>query len=687
MVPCKQSVKTVLVRKIVSAHKAGSNRMFDLKFQGVHLRKISSFLFSFATSLSRPKKTFLLLLIDVILVPLSFVLAHAVLYGSVVHPPITGLHIVALALFAAAVSAALGLPRLKLNAYEETGIRKSAWFAFWVGSGFYFSPLLTLSAPADLGLALVFAMAFLILSVTIRFWLRRVLVNIYLTGKTRKRILIYGAGQTGVQLANALRTDESVVPVAFVDDNKALHRVTIAGLPIYVSSQIEDLITERSIDRIVLAMPSISRPKQTNIARQLEKLGCEVSALPSFAALIGHEELINRIHPVNASDFLGRRGLNCDDLAEQCSIYDDKSVMITGAGGSIGSELSRQILNCAPSKIVLFELSEHALYQIEQELLELVPTKSKIEIVPVLGSVTDKTAVERTIADHKIHVVLHAAAYKHVPMVERNRVAGLRNNVLGTKVVADAAKDAGVRHFMLISTDKAVNPKNVMGASKRLAELYVQNLARQSGSTVFGIVRFGNVLGSSGSVVPLFEEQIARGGPVTLTHQDVTRYFMTLTEAARLVLLAGTFCGETGRTGEIFLLDMGAPVPIRNLARQMIEAAGYTVCDAENPTGDIEITITGLRPGEKLHEELAVSYHQKTSTRHEKINRVEEPALSEIEIATAISRLNKAIDDDDSALATKIVFDWTTRSRDENSVVRQRSFSKSSLKDMAAEAG
>ncbi|MCL4131968.1 UNVERIFIED_CONTAM: hypothetical protein GTU68_065529 [Idotea baltica] len=322
--------------------------------------------------------------------------------------------------------------------------------------------------------------------------------------------------------------------------------------------------------------------------------------------------------------------------------------MITGAGGSIGAELTRQILICRPRKLILFEVSEIALYNITRELDELGLTKSA-QVIGVLGSVTDDVVVRREIAKHDVDVVLHAAAYKHVNIVETNVLAGLRNNVLGTKVVANAARDAGVGYFILVSTDKAVRPTSIMGASKRMAEYVVQDLAKRAADTKFSIVRFGNVLGSSGSVVPLFEDQIARGGPVTLTHPDVTRYFMTLSEAARLVLLAGNYT----KGGDMFVLDMGDPVPIRLLAEQMIDAAGYSVWNKENPNGDIEMTIHGLMPGEKLHEELISPESSLTKTGHPKILTTDESSLSEIEVASAIKSLERAIElgDVDAALA------------------------------------
>jgi len=342
--------------------------------------------------------------------------------------------------------------------------------------------------------------------------------------------------------------------------------------------------------------------------------------------------------------------------------YLGHSILVTGAGGSIGVELCRQLLLARPRCLVLLDASELALYNLERTLSEAVrggpPDLAQTRIVPILGSITDHRLVRTVLAKHRVEIVLHAAAYKHVPMVEANPLAGLENNVLGTRTMADAAIDAGVQKFVLISTDKAVRPTSLMGASKRLAELVVQDLARRSRTTVFTTVRFGNVLGSSGSVVPLFRDQIERGGPVTLTHEEVTRYFMTITEAVHLVLLAGSFADDqTSKGGDVFVLDMGKPIRIRDLAAQMIAAAGQTVRTAQAPHGDIEIVVTGLRPGEKLHEELLIG-HGLLTTPHPKILRAREQGLSELNMACALRDLRRVIALGDSHTARAIAQTW-----------------------------
>jgi FlaA1/EpsC-like NDP-sugar epimerase len=334
--------------------------------------------------------------------------------------------------------------------------------------------------------------------------------------------------------------------------------------------------------------------------------------------------------------------------------YNGRTVLVSGAGGSVGSALCHQLLPSRPACIVLYEVSEIALYTIERKLAELAEGTGT-RIVAVLGSVMDSRLARTVMIEHKVDIVFHTAAYKHVPLVEANPIAGLANNVLGTRTLGDAANEAGVRKFVLISTDKAVRPTNVMGASKRLAELVVQDLAKRSKSTVFSMVRFGNVLGSSGSVIPLFREQIAKGGPITLTHEDVTRYFMTIAEAARLVLLAGSFSDGDG--GDVFVLDMGEPVKIRDLARQMIEAAGLSVQNTANPGGDIEIVVTGLRPGEKLHEELLIGEGLLT-TPHSKILRAQEQSLTELEMATALRALRTAVATNSVAEAHHVILTY-----------------------------
>ena len=611
-------------------------------------------LYKIATTLTRKQKQLFFMVFDAIMV--SVAMAAAILLNSSIalRPSLMvelGALVAVMTVAGLGYSVYLGLPRIKLNAYEMRGIIRTAIFSAAVGiTGAALNGLISPRLPVEV--FVIFSLFYLVAGAAWRILLRQFLLQIYRRGQSRMRVIIYGAGQTGQQLLAALRTDDAIVPVAFVDDNPTLQSLVVAGLPVHAPSKIKDLIHEKAIDRVVLAMPSISQSKQARIAHRLRGIGCEVHALPSFAELVGDGDLRKRSSPVSLDDLLGRNRLE-KELPGVSHAYSDRRILITGAGGSIGSELCRQIIACKPDCVVLLDHSELALFRIDREMRELA---DGLTVIPVLGSVCDEAMMRDILFRHDIDVVLHAAAYKHLTLVQSNCIAGLRNNVIGTKVIADAAREAGVERFILVSSDKAVRPTNVMGASKRLAELVVQDLATRSSGTRFSMVRFGNVLGSSGSVIPLFEEQIARGGPVTLTHGEVTRYFMTISEAARLVLLAGSFA----RGGDVFVLDMGDPVPIAKLARQMIEGAGYTVKDGKHPDGDIEIQVTGLRPGEKLHEELLISSDMLT-TPHTKILRAQESYLSEIEMANALKDLRRAIATLDADAAQAVLHRWVER--------------------------
>ncbi|WP_420327404.1 polysaccharide biosynthesis protein [Mameliella sp.] len=610
--------------------------------------------YKIVTALSRAQKQALFILMDAIVVPLAL-FAALILSASVTPDSTTVSDLLPLVLIlnvtAVGLGWWLGLTRITLNAYEMRGVIHTATYA-----GLLAALGLVLNAAMDGGLALgtfvIFGLLLLVMSATWRIALRQFTLYVYRHGKDRMRVLIYGAGQTGQQLVAALRHDEAILPVAFVDDNPTLQSLMVSGLRVHAPSSLKKLVLDKDIDRVVLAMPSISQPALARIAHKLRHIGCEVHALPSFAAMVGEGEIRKQVSPVSIQDLLGRNRLE-SELPGVSHVYSGRRILVSGAGGSIGSELCRQLIACKPACVVLVDHSELALYNIDKELRDI---GDGLQIVPVLASVLDEQLMRDVLIEHDIDVVLHAAAYKHLPLVERNVMTGLRNNVLGTKVLAEASRAAGVDRFILVSTDKAVRPTNVMGASKRLAELVIQDLAARTPGTRFSMVRFGNVLGSSGSVIPLFEEQIARGGPVTLTDPQVTRFFMTISEAARLVLLAGSFA----RGGDVFVLDMGDPVPIRKLARQMIEGAGFSVRDDDNPGGDIEIKITGLRPGEKLHEELLISPDMLT-TPHTKILRAQESFLSEFEMATVLKDLRQAIETQDENAARAVILRWVEK--------------------------
>ena len=438
-----------------------------------------------------------------------------------------------------------------------------------------------------------------------------------------ERVVVYGAGEAGVRLARALTPDSGLVVAAFVDDKRELQRGLIDGLPVLSPRVLPNLVRDRGVSRVLLAMPTASRRRRAEIIHDIEKLGLRVQTVPDLADLVNGQARLEDIREVDAGDLLGRDPVAPrQHLIESC--IRGKVVLVTGAGGSIGAELCRQIARLAPRRLVLLELSELALYHIDRELRALAERDGfPLNIAALLGSVQDGQRMREVLRAYGVQTVYHAAAYKHVPIVEYNVIAAMRNNVLGTWSAAEAALECGVETFVLVSTDKAVNPTNVMGATKRMAEMVLQGLQRQSASTRFCMVRFGNVLESSGSVVPLFREQIRRGGPVTVTHPEIIRYFMTIPEAAQLVLQAGSMA----EGGDVFVLDMGQPVRIADVARRMIHLSGLTVRDESNPDGDIEIRFTGLRPGEKLYEELLIGDNV-TATGHPMILRAREESLS-----------------------------------------------------------
>ena len=448
--------------------------------------------------------------------------------------------------------------------------------------------------------------------------------------------LIYGAGHSGMNLFNALRTDRRFRIIGFLDDNSQLHGRTLQNLKIYSPIRLQALMADYGIDKVLLAMPSLSRDRKRLLVDQLNHLGLEVLSIPSLSQLANGQRIVSDIQPVRIEDLLGREPSKADPDLLQASVRG-KSVLVTGAGGSIGSELCRQILALGAKNLLLFDLNEYALYRIEKEL---IPQKGETNIRAILGDASDAKRLSLICQEYGVQTIFHAAAYKHVPLVEANLCAGIANNLRATQAVIEASRMAKVERLTLISTDKAVRPTNAMGASKRVCELLIQAAAADLAGKepVMAMVRFGNVLGSSGSVIPLFHEQIARGGPITVTHPSITRYFMTIPEAVQLVLQATGMA----RGGELFLLDMGEPVRIAELARQMIELSGLRVRDEQNPNGDIAIHYTGLRAGEKLYEELLISARDE-ATPHPLIRKAKEPNHSSSELAPMIEDLENAL--------------------------------------------
>jgi FlaA1/EpsC-like NDP-sugar epimerase len=455
---------------------------------------------------------------------------------------------------------------------------------------------------------------------------------------TVARVAIYGAGEAGARLSMVLQTTRAFDPLVFIDDNKHLHGRLVNGIKVFAPDQLPLLIKERHIDRILLAVPTLTRRRRREILSELEPLGVHVQTVPEFEQLVTGDATLGDIREIDVADLLGR-----DSVPPKAGLFGacirDRVVMVTGAGGSIGSELCRQIIGLGPRRLILFELSELALYTIERELRTVAEQNSlAVELVGLIGNAHHKLRMRDILLAYRVQTVYHAAAYKHVPIVEQNVVEGIYNNLIATWYTAEAAHETEVETFVLISTDKAVNPTNVMGASKRFAEMVLQGLHHRGSKTRFCMVRFGNVLASSGSVVPLFYEQIKAGGPVTVTHPEVIRYFMTIPEAAQLVIQAGSMADG----GEVFVLDMGKPLRICDLARRMIHLMGMTVRDEEHPDGDIEIAYTGLRPAEKLYEELLIG-NSVTGTQHPMILRAIEHSLPWERVQSLLDEISTAM--------------------------------------------
>ncbi len=464
-------------------------------------------------------------------------------------------------------------------------------------------------------------------------------------------VIVYGAGRTGHQLLQALQ-DTGYRVAAFVDDNKFLHGTLLSNIKIYSPKSIPKLISSTGASKLLLALGRTSHSARLDIIKKLEKYHINVQTIPEFSDILSGKARIENIRDVDIDDLLGRDCVQPMQHLMEASVLG-KVVLVTGAGGSIGGELCRQIIELKPRKLILIDHNEFSLYSIERELSG--KNIDQVDLLPLLGSVQNSRLLDSVMVEHKVQTVYHAAAYKHVPLVESNCVEGMKNNVFGTQFCAEAATKAGVELFVLISTDKAVRPTNLMGASKRLAELILQSLAQKESATRFVMVRFGNVLGSSGSVVPLFRKQIKEGGPVTVTHPDIIRYFMTIREAAQLVIQAGAM----GHGGDVFVLDMGEPVKIVDLARRMINLSGLSVRDEHDRDGDIAISYTGLRPGEKLFEELLIGDNV-APTEHIRIFRAMEQFISWQEMELFLNRLADACASNNSDLIKSLLFEVPT---------------------------
>jgi len=573
------------------------------------------------TKQSRSRKRLLLLILDAMALPIIIIGSFSIRFNTFFIPQGKAWLILPIAILVSSpIFIKFGLYRAVLKFFRSQAIASiivATLFAtiVWVG---VVQLLNLINIPASVAL-LVWLGTFTFITST-RLIAQRWLYSDNSENNSTKKVLIYGAGDAGTQLATILKTDPIYSIAGFLDDDVTLKGWNINGLNVYSPLHIGQLIEDKSINEIILAMPSAGHKKRKLIINSLESLAVNVRSIPDFVDLASGKLTTSDIKDIDIDDLLGRDVITPDNTLLPANIKH-KVVMVTGAGGSIGSELCRQIVALSPTKLILLEQSELALYQIEQELEELLIKNSlSVELNKVLGSITDTTLLNRLFRHKSVDTIYHAAAYKHVPLVEENPIAGLNNNVFGTKLLAEHALAAKVKTFILISTDKAVRPTNVMGCSKRIAELVLQGLSKGAKcQTTFTMVRFGNVLGSSGSVVPKFRQQIKKGGPITVTHRDITRFFMSIPEAVQLVIQAGAM----GKGGDVFVLDMGDSVKISDLATRMIKLSGLTIKSDENPEGDIEIEFSGLRPGEKLYEELLIGDNV-SGTKHKRIMRANE---------------------------------------------------------------
>ncbi|NDF03045.1 MAG: polysaccharide biosynthesis protein [Actinobacteria bacterium] len=620
----------------------------------------------YTLGISRPIKQLLVMTVDICLCLLSVWLSFYLRLGEFSEFS-SGLPISLL--ITGATSLVLAIPIFVLSGLYRAIFRYSGMPAMMTMAramlmyGLLFSSMFTFigvqGVPRTIGLIQPIVV-FVLVGVsraTARVWLGG-LYQLEIKKSNLPQVLIYGAGSAGRQLAAGMANSHEMRVVGFLDDDDRLHGHVLNGLNIYNPADLEEVVSQKRITDVLLAMPSAPRERRNQILAFLSKIKISVRTLPGLGDIASGKISLSNVRELDIDDLLGRESVKPNGLLLNRNTHN-KTVLVTGAGGSIGSELCRQVVKTQPRRLLLLEMSEFALYQIHQEIQStLVFDEDKpdeaLEIVPLLGSVCDEVRMHEIMDTWKPHTVYHAAAYKHVPLVEHNPAEGVRNNVWGTKVCAEAAVRNGVQNFVLISTDKAVRPTNIMGATKRLAEMVLQalnetkphtdsrtlttNNSSTSIKTCFSMVRFGNVLGSSGSVVPLFREQIKNGGPITLTHLDITRYFMTIPEAAQLVIQAGAM----GSGGDVFVLDMGEPVRIYDLASRIVELSGLTLRDELNPQGDIEIKVTGLRPGEKLFEELLIGDNPKP-TQHPRILKAHEKFVPWEQLQGQLNSLNLAL--------------------------------------------
>jgi FlaA1/EpsC-like NDP-sugar epimerase len=623
-------------------------------------------------ALPRHVKRLVVLAVDLSLCVLTVWLAYYLRLGELISFTGTGEWAQG-AILASVVAAALALPIFIISDLYRAIFRYSGWTALLaVGRavgiyGLLYATIFTAigveSVPRTVGIIQPILLLLLVgvSRAFARFWLSdRYLV--ILKKSSAPKVLIYGAGLAGRQLVSAMANSHEMRVIGFLDDDDRLHGHVLNGQPIYDPADLASLASTLNISAVLLAIPSLNRKRRNEILNQMRAAHVSVRTLPSVTDLAKGKVSISDLRELDIDDLLGRDHVMPNYILLAKNVRN-KVVMVTGAGGSIGSELCRQILAVSPSKLLMVEQNEFALYSIHQELEEKLSGRN-IALIPLLGSVRDDYRMCEIMSVWYPDSVYHAAAYKHVPLVEHNPAEGIKNNVFGTLCIAQAALKSHVSDFVLISTDKAVRPTNIMGASKRLAEMVLQAIAATNSGTKFSIVRFGNVLGSSGSVVPKFRQQIRNGGPITLTHPEIARYFMTIPEASQLVIQAGAMA----KGGDVFVLDMGQLVKILDLACRMIELSGLTVKDEENPGGDIEIEITGIRPGEKLYEELIISGKTKL-TSHPQIIKVHEEFVPWTELEGKLKTLEIALNVNDVSIIQLILQQLVTGYTPDNKIV------------------
>lgn len=580
--------------------------------------------------------------VDFAIIPISLYAAIALRYGNAAPVLSDRIYLFLLiTLVGAGVVLLCRLPQIELNAFASRAMAQIGLAALSLaGVAMACSYLLGVSGPRSV--SLIFGSLFFLFSVSVRIISLILLVSVQDRQSKRPAVLIYGAGAAGIQLVSALRHAREARPVALIDDNPGVHGLMIAGLPVCAPTAIKALIAKHDVTRILVAIPSSSNARQAELLKQLSEFPIEVQVLPSYGDWMAGRGLQADLSTITPEELLGQDRVDLT-VSEVQQTYGGRVVMVTGAGGAIGSELCRQLIDCNPAGLVLFDYGEAQLDQVREDL-RILAREAGVQLTARLGSVTNAARVRDVIATEKVDIIVHVAAHKHVPLLEENPVEAALNNVMGTRIVAQAAMAAQVDRFLLISTDRAAHPTNIMGATKRLAELVIQDLAARSSTTRFATVRFGNVLGATGSLLSLFQKQIEAGGPVTVPHPEVTRFFMTASEATRLLVLAGAYT----RGKDLFVLDMGEPQKIIDIARRMIELAGRSPRTVSNGEGSIAIEMADLRPGEKLYEDGRTDDAPCSPTPHAKIFRSQDAGLAEIELAALLRDLQTALADENA---------------------------------------